>query len=226
MINKTPWLPRVSSDNIEEKCLSGSQKQYCAILAVDATGVGYTRINQTLDVFMRAKTLVEQHPKGKDVHFVWADKVAEHLNSTETWKSLTTVFSIDNADRKSENLLIVDNKAYNFKNFGGDLNKVSDFTDKDEDMKDFIVSMLDGKAGKTKPLPSPLFLPPPPPPYTQEDVTKLFVVALVCIAVLGALVWSYITFKKEETIKENIQAASGKKKKKEKRDGDYGVGDD
>merc|ERR1712216_625130 len=179
MINKTPWLPRVSSDNIEEKCLSGSQKQYCAILAVDATGVGYTRINQTLDVFMRAKTLVEQHPKGKDVHFVWADKVAEHLNSTETWKSLTTVFSMEKVDRKSENLIVMDNSNYVFKNFGGNLNKVTDLSDKDQDMRDFIVSMVEESSKAVTKLPSPLFKEPPPPPYTQEDITKIFVVLIV-----------------------------------------------
>jgi len=226
MINKNPWLPRVTSENIQEKCINGA-KQFCAILAVDATGVAYRRINQTLDVFIRAKKLVEQHPRAKDVEFVWADRIAEHLNSTtDSWKSLTTVFQIENAERKSENLLMLDNKAYTFKNFGGDLNKVTDFSDKDEDMRDFVVSMLDEKAGKVKPLPSPLFSPPPPPPYTQEDITKLFVLSLVCIAVLGGLAWSYITFKKEEAIKDSIEKASGKKKKKEKRDGEYSLGDD
>merc|ERR1711966_352993 len=226
MINKNPWLPRVTSENFEDKCINGG-KRFCAILAVDATGVAYRRINQTLDVFIRAKKLVEQHPRAKDVEFVWADRIAEHLNSTtDSWKSLTTVFQIENAERKSENLLMLDNKAYTFKNFGGDLNKVTDFSDKDEDMRDFVVSMLDEKAGKVKPLPSPLFSPPPPPPYTQEDITKLFVLSLVCIAVLGGLAWSYITFKKEEAIKDSIEKASGKKKKKEKRDGEYSLGDD
>merc|ERR1712054_247186 len=225
MINKNPWLPRVSTENFEDKCIHGG-KRFCAILAVDATGVGYTRINSTLDVFIRAQKLVEQHAKGSEVEFVWADKVAEHLNTTESWKSLTTVFNIKDAERRSENLLMVDNTNYVFKNFGGDLNKVTDFTDKDEDMKDFVVSMLDGKATRTTALPKPLFKEPPPPPYTQEDVTKIFVIIIVCIVVLGGLGWSYITFKKEEAIKEELQASSGKKKKKEKRDGDYGVGDD
>jgi len=225
MINKNPWLPRVSSDNIQERCLNG-EKKFCAILAVDSTGVGFTRINQTLDVFIRAKKLVEQHPKGNEVEFVWADKIAEHLNSTEAWKSLTTVFQLEHVDRASENLLVIDNSQYVFKNFGGDLNKVTDFTDKDEDMKDFIVSMLDGKASKTKALPRPLFNAPPPPPYTQEDITKLFVVGIVCVVVLAILAWSYITFKKEESIKQEIEASSGKKKKKNSRDGEYSVGDD
>jgi len=225
MINKNYWLPRVSSDNLQERCIN-SAKQYCAILAVDATGVSFSRINQTLAIFMKAKKLVEQHPKGSEVEFVWADKIAEHLNTTESWKSLTTVFNIKDAERRSENLLMVDNTNYVFKNFGGDLNKVTDFTDKDEDMKDFVVSMLEGKATRTSALPKPLFKEPPPPPYTQEDITKIFVIIIVCIVTLGALAWSYITFKKEESIKEELQASSGKKKKKEKRDGEYGVGDD
>jgi len=61
MINKNPWLPRVSYENLEDKCVNGN-KRYCAILAVDATGVSYTRINATLDVFMKAQKLVESHP--------------------------------------------------------------------------------------------------------------------------------------------------------------------
>merc|ERR1712178_673238 len=140
---------------------------------------------------MKAKKMVEQHAKGGEVEFVWADKIAEHINTTDSWKSLTTVFNIKDAERRSENLLMIDNSNYVFKNFGGDLNKVTDFTDKDEDMKDFIVSMLDGKAARTTPLPRPLFKEPPPPPYTQEDITKLFVVGVVCVVVLAILVWSY-----------------------------------
>jgi hypothetical protein len=224
MINKNPWLPRVSTENLEDKCINGG-KRFCAILAVDATGVGYTRINSTLDVFIRAQKLVEKHEKGKEVEFVWADKVAEHLNTTEAWKSLTTVFNMDNVDRKSENFVMVDNYNMVYKNFGGNLNKVTDLTDKEIDINDFVVSMLDGAAKQTVKLPSPLFQEPPPPPYTQEDVTKIFVVAIVCIAAIGALVWSYMTFKKEEAIKEELVNSGTKKSKKEKRDGEYGVGE-
>merc|ERR1712167_497821 len=189
-------------------------------------GVSYTRINSTLDVFMRAQKLVESHAKGSEVEFVWADKVAEHLNPTEAWKSLTTVFKMDNVDRKSENLVMLDNYNMVYKNFGGNLNKVTDLSDKEEDMKEFVVSMLDGTAKQTVALPSPLFLEPPPPPYTQEDITKIFVVLIVCVAAIAALVWSYMTFKKEEAIKEELVSSGSKKKKKEKRDGEYGVGDD
>jgi len=225
MINKNPWLPRVSTENFEDKCINGG-KRFCAILAVDATGVGYTRINSTLDVFMRAQKLVEKHEKGSEVEFVWADKVAEHLNTTESWKSLTTVFDIPNPDRKSENLVMMDNYNYVYKNFGGNLNKVTDLSDKEEDIKDFVVGMLDGAAKGTVPLPSPLFKEPPPPPYTQEDITKIFIVLIVCVAACAAMAWSYITFQKESAIKEELEKSNAKKKKAEKRDGEYGVGDD
>jgi len=224
MINKNPWLPRVSTENFEDKCINGG-KRFCAILAVDPTGVGYTRINSTLDVFMRAQKLVESHEKGAEVEFVWADKVAEHLNTTESWKSLTTVFNIPNPDRKSENLVVLDNYNYVYKNFGGNLNKVTDLSGKQEDIRDFVVGMLDGSAKGTVPLPNPLFKEPPPPPYTQEDVTKIFVVLIVCAAAIAAMAWSYITFQKEAQIKEELDKAAGKKKR-EKRDGEYGVGDD
>merc|ERR1711865_261815 len=209
----------------EDKCIHSS-KRFCAILAVDATGVGYTRINSTLDVFMRAQKLVEKHAKGSEVEFVWADKVAEHLNTTEAWKSLTTVFKIEKPDRKSENLIMVDSYNMIYKNFGGQLNKVTDLSEKEEDIKDFVVGMLDGTSKQTVALPSPLFQEPPPPPYTQEDITKMFVVMIVCAVAIAALVWSYITFKKEEAIKEEIHVTATKKKKKEVRDGAYGVGDD
>lgn len=225
MINKNPWLPRVSTENFEEKCVYGA-KRFCAILAVDATGVSYTRINSTLDVFMRAQKLVESHAKGSEVEFVWADKVAEHLNTTEEWKSLTTVFSMKEADRKSENLVMMDNSRMVYKNFGGNLNKVTDLADKEEDMKEFVISMLEETAKHTQPMPTPTFKEPPPPPYTQEDITKIFVVMIVCVFAIGAMAWSYVTFKKEEAIKEDLQASGGMKKKKAKRDGDYSLGDD
>jgi len=224
MINKNPWLPRISTENFEDKCIHSS-KRFCAILAVDATGVGYTRINATLDVFMRAQKLVEKHAQGAEVEFVWADKVAEHLNTTESWKSLTTVFNIEKPDRKSENLIMIDSYNMVYKSFGGQLNKVTDLSEKEDDIKDFIQGVLEGKAKHTVALPSPLFQEPPPPPYTQEDITKIFVVMIVCIAALAALVWSYVTFKKEEAIKETLHTTATKKKK-EKRDGEYGVGDD
>jgi hypothetical protein len=224
MINKTPWLPRISTENFEDRCMNGN-KRFCAILAVDATGVSYTRINSTLDVFMRAQKMVEEHPRGSEVEFVWADKVAEHLNTTEEWKSLTTVFNMEKVDRKSENLIVMDNSKYVFKNFGGNLNKVTDLSDKDQDMRDFIVSMVEESSKAVTKLPSPLFKEPPPPPYTQEDITKIFVVLIVCIAFVGALAWSYVTFRKEEAIKEELLAANPKKKR-EKRDGQYSLGDD
>jgi len=224
MINKTPWLPRISTENFEDRCMNGN-KRFCAILAVDATGVSYTRINSTLDVFMRAQKLVEEHPRGSEVEFVWADKVAEHLNTTEEWKSLTTVFNMEKVDRKSENLIVMDNSKLVFKNFGGNLNKVTDLSDKEQDMRDFIVSMVEESPKAVTSLPSPLFKEPPPPPYTQEDITKIFVVLIVCIAIVAALAWSYVTFRKEEAIKEEL-LASNPKKKKERRDGSYSLGDD
>ena len=113
---------------------------------------------------------------GNEIDFVWADKVAEHLNTTEVWKSLTTVFDIKDADRRTESLLVMDRDNYVYKNFGGNLNKVTDLTDKELDIEQFVTSMLDGKAKQTVALPSPIFKEPPPPPYTQEDITKIFVV--------------------------------------------------
>jgi len=224
MINKNPWLPRVSTENFEDRCING-EKRFCAILAVDATGVSYTRINQTLDVFMKAQKLVEKHPMGSQIEFVWADKVAEHLNTTEAWKSLTTVFNIPDADRRTESLLVMDRDNYVFKNFGGNLNKVTDLSDKELDIEAFVTSMLDGKAKQTVKLPSPVFKEPPPPPYTQEDITKIFVVIFVCGVAIAALAWSYVQFKHEQAIREDMDKASGKKKK-EKRDAEYSVGDD
>lgn len=223
MINKNPWLPRVSFENLEDRCVNGG-KRFCAILAVDATGVSYTRINATLDVFMKAQKLLESHEKGNEIEFVWADKVAEHLNTTETWKSLTTVFNIENADRRTESLIVMDNYNYNYKNFGGNLNKVTDLTDKELDIQAFVESILGGNAKGMAKLPSPLFTEPPPPPYTQEDITKIFVVFLVCAAAIAALGWSYVTFKKEQAIKEELEKGKGGKKK-EKRDGDYSTGE-
>jgi len=191
---------------------------------VDATGVTYTRINATLDVFMRAQKLLENHTKASEVEFVWADKVAEHLNTTESWKSLTTVFNIKEPTRSSENLVVVDNYNMVYKNFGGNLNKVTDLTGKDEDIKDFVASILDGGAKQLVPMPSPVFREPPPPPYTQEDVTKIFIIVIVCAFAFVAMAWSYITFMKEAEIKDDMSKLT--KKKKTKRDGDYGVGDD
>jgi len=224
MINKNPWLPRVSTENFEDRCINGA-KRYCAILAVDATGVSYTRINQTLDVFMKAQKLVEKHPKGGEIEFVWADKVAEHLNTTEVWKSLTTVFNINDADRRTESLLVMDRYNYNFKNFGGNLNKVTDLADKELDIHAFITSVLDDKSKQMVKLPSPIFQEPPPPPYTQEDITKLFVIMVVCGVSIAALAWSYVQFKSEQAIREDLDKASGKKKK-EKRDAEYAVSED
>lgn len=225
MINKNPSLPRVSSDNFEEKCIGGA-KRYCAILGVDATNVAYSRINQTLQVFMSAQKQIEKLPQGNEVEFVWADKIAEQFNTTEMWKSLTTVFSMKDADRKSESFVVTDNQQGTFKSFGGNLAKVTDLTGKDEEMKDFIANFMTGKAARTQKLPNPIFKPPPAPPYTQEELTKIFVVAIVGLAAIASLVWSYVTFKKEEAIREEIKAASGKKIKKEKRDHDYSIGED
>jgi len=116
-----------------------------------------------------------------------------------------------------------------FKSFGGNLAKVTDLSDKEEEFKDFITSILDNKAARMQSLPSPIFKEPPPPPYTQEDITRIFVVLVVCLVALAALTWSYITFQQEAAIREAVveaAKAAGKKIKKEKRDGDYGVGDD
>merc|ERR1711924_337135 len=113
-----------------------------------------------------------------------------------------------------------------FKSFGGNLAKVTDLTDKDEEMKEFITGFIEGKAARTQKLPNPIFSAPPPPPYTQEDITKIFVVLIICSAFISALIWSYMTFKKEESIREEMLADSGKKRKKEKRDVEYGIGDD
>lgn len=225
MINKNPSLPRISSDNLEEKCLYS--KRYCAILGVDATHVAYARINETLRVFMSAQQQILKHPSGKEIEFVWADKISEHHNTTEMWKSLTTVFSMKDADRKAESLVVTDNYYGTFKSFGGNLAKVTDMTGKDEEMHDFIKAFVEQKKGlRTEKLPSPIFTAPPPPPYTQEDITKIFVVAIVGAAAIASLMWSYMTFKKEEAIREELKAASTKKIKKEKRDNEYSTGED
>merc|ERR1712178_575047 len=105
---------------------------------------------------MGAKKMLESHPKAGEIEFVWADKIAEHLNTTEIWKSLTTVFDIKDADRKSENFIVTDNYMGTYKSFGGNLAKVTDLTDKDEEMKDFISGFISGKAARVQKLPSPI----------------------------------------------------------------------
>jgi len=172
---------------------------------------------------LKAQKLVESHPQGSEIEFVWADKVAEHLNTTDVWKSLTTVFNIEGADRRTESLVVMDRYNYNYKNFGGNFNKVTDLTDKELDIQAFVTSILDGNAKGMTALTTPLFVEPPPPPYTQEDITKMFVTFIVCAGAIAALAWSYVTFKKEQAIKEELEKGAGKKK--EKRDGEYSTGE-
>jgi hypothetical protein len=228
MINKNPTLPRVSTENFEDSCIGGS-KRFCAILAVDPRTVTYRRINETLGVFTKAQAMIANHPEAKNIEFMWADKIADYLNSTESWKSLYTVFGEEKPAPNGENFYVTDNYYMKFKSFGGNLNKVTDLSDKEEEFKDFITSILDNKAARMQSLPSPIFKEPPPPPYTQEDITRIFVVLVVCLVALAALTWSYITFQQEAAIREAVveaAKAAGKKIKKEKRDGEYGVGDD
>jgi hypothetical protein len=226
--NRLPLFPRVSSENFEEVCMSGT-KRYCAMLAADPRYITYRKINTTLEVFGRAGKMFEQDPELKDqIEFTWADKVSDYLNTTEQWRSLYSVFGSTNAEHRSINFYVTDNQKHVFKDFGGNLHKVSEMDGKDQEMKDFIQDFVAGNL-KTTPLPSPLFQAPPPPPYTQEDVTKLFVIGVVVLVVLVAMAWSYVVFQKEAAIKEeNSSRLSAHKRKKlaaKDKDGDYSVGE-
>merc|ERR1712195_8486 len=150
------------------------------------------------------------------------------INTTEAWKSLYSVFDVSDADHRSINFFVTDNKKHVFKDFGGNLHKVTDMDEKDSEMRDFIQEFVSGNLKSTS-LPRPLFHAPPPPPYTQEDLTKLFVTGVVALVVIIAMGWSYYVFQAEAAIKEQHHAALSKTKKKKAkkndRDGDYSVGE-
>merc|ERR1712195_375438 len=200
--NRLPLFPRVSSENFEEVCIN-SNKRYCAILAADPRYITYRKINTTLEVFGRTGQMFANESLADQIEFCWADKVSDYLNTTEAWKSLYSVFDVSDADHRSINFFVTDNKKHVFKDFGGNLKSTS--------------------------LPRPLFHAPPPPPYTQEDLTKLFVTGVVALVVIIAMGWSYYVFQAEAAIKEQHHAALSKTKKKKAkkndRDGDYSVGE-
>jgi hypothetical protein len=228
--NRLPLFPRVSSENFEEVCMTG-QKRYCAILAADPRYITYRKINTTLEVFGRAGKMFSEGEKelADQIEFAWADKISDYLNTTEQWRSLYSVFKSHDAEHRSINFFITDNQKGEFKDFGGNLHKVSDMEEKDQEMKEFISEFIAGNLKSSK-LPQPLFQAPPPPPYTQEDITKLFVLGIVLAVVFGALGWSYWVFHAEAAIKEkamsNLSSRKLKKNAAKDRDNQYSVGDD
>jgi len=217
-------FPRLSSENIEEVCLAGS-KRYCVILAVDPRYVSHKQVNTSMDVFLQASEMIAKVPALAEANaqFCWADKVGDYVNTTESWKSLHSIFGTT-PELYTIHLFITDNLHHSYKDFGGNLFKVTDWTEKEIEMKDFVEEFLLGKL-KTTPMPTPLFRPPPSPPMTQEEKSKLLVGCLVCSVVLVVLGWSFVTFKKEEKIREELINTGQLKKKKEKRDADYSLGD-
>jgi hypothetical protein len=226
--NRLPLFPRVSSENFEELCMNGP-KRYCAILAADPRYITYRKINTTLEVFGRAGKMFGNDPAIMDqIEFTWADKVSDYLNTTESWRSLYSVFGSPDAEHRSIHFYVTDNKEHVFKDFGGNLHKVTDMDEKDQEMKDFVQEFINGNLKSNK-LPTPLFRAPPPPPYTQEDMTKLYVLASVLLVVAVAMVWSYIQFQSEAAIKEErLNKMDPKKKKKlanRDKDGEYSVGE-
>lgn len=225
--NRLPLFPRVSSENFEEVCIN-SNKRYCAILAADPRYITYRKINTTLEVFGRTGQMFANGTLADQIEFCWADKVSDYLNTTDQWKSLYSVFDVSDADHRSINFFVTDNKDHVFKDFGGNLHKVTDMDEKDGEMRDFIQEFVSGNL-KSSALPRPLFNAPPPPPYTQEDLTKLFVTGIVVFVAFIAMAWSYFVFHAEAAIKDeqHSKLTSKKKKKasKKDRDGDYSVGE-
>jgi hypothetical protein len=218
-------FPRLSSENFEEVCVSGA-KRFCVILALDPRYISHKQVNASMEAFVQASDMVRADPKlgEASTQFCWADKVGEYVNTTESWKSMHTVFGTAQ-DLYSIHLFITDNQHHSYKDFGGNLFKLTDWTDKQVEMKEFVEEFVLGKL-KTSAMPYPLFQPPPPPPMTQEEKLKMFVVCLVCSGVLVVLAWSFVTFKKEEAIKEEmIKTGVLPKRRKEKRDGLYDIGD-
>jgi len=227
--NRLPLFPRVASENFEELCINGP-KRYCAILAADPRYITYRKINTTLEVFGRAGKMFENDASiMSQIEFTWADKVSDYLNTTESWRSLYSVFGSEEVDHRSIHFYVTDNVKHVFKDFGGNLHKVTDMDEKDQEMKEFVQEFIAGNL-KCNKLPTPLFQPPPPPPYTQEDMTKLLVLGIVVTVVVVALGWSYVVFQQEAAIKEEARnKLSAQKRKKldaKDKDGDYQVGED
>jgi len=218
-------FPRISTDNFEETCISGN-KRFCVILAVDPRYISHKQVNTSMNAFFQASEMVAAEPQLAEMgaQFCWADKVGEHVNTTDVWKSMYNVFGIPSPALYSMHLFITDNERHSYKDFGGNLFKVTDWTDKDIEMKEFVEEFLLGKL-KTSPMPSPLYKPPPSPPMSQEEKSKWLVGSLVCSATLMVFGWSFVTFKKEEAIKEELIKTGGLKRRKQKRDGDYNLGD-
>jgi len=215
-------FPRLSSENFEEVCMHGDSR-YCVILAADPRYVSHNQVNSSMGVFLQASKMVAKHPTLSQVgaKFCWADKVGEYINTTEVWKSIFVPFGIT-PEVYSIHLFITDNHRRSYKDFGGNLFKVTDWADKDEEISEFIDEFVGSKL-KTVSIPSPLFQAPPPPPYTQEEKSKLFITVVVCGVVLAVLGWSFVTFKQEQAIKEEMVASGQIKRRKEKRDGEYDI---
>merc|ERR1711934_485787 len=156
----------------------------------------------TLEVFGRAGKMFENDTSiMNQIEFTWADKVSDYLNTTESWRSLYSVFGSDDVEHRSIHFYVTDNQRHVFKDFGGNLHKVTDMDEKDQEMKEFVHEFINGNL-KCNKLPSPLFQAPPPPPYTQEDMTKLYVLGIVLVVVVVVLGWSYYVFHVEAAIKE------------------------
>jgi len=225
LANRVPVdFPRISSENFEETCVLGVHR-YCVILAADPRYVPYNQVQSSLDVFVKASKMVLDSPIVKDasLKFAWADKMAEYVNTTEVWKSMHRVFGTK-PEFYSIHLFVTDGELYTYKDFGGNLFKVTDWTEKETEVKEFVEEFVSGKLKAMK-LPTPMFREPAPPPMSQEDISKAFVGGIVCTVVLIVLGWSFVTFKKEEAVREELIKSGVMKRRKEKRDGNYDIGE-
>jgi len=217
-------FPRLSSENFEEVCINGDSR-YCVILAADPRYVSHNQVNSSMAVFLQASKMIAAHPTLADSNakFCWADKVGEYINTTEVWKSMFVPFGIT-PEVYSIHLFITDSSKRTYKDFGGNLFKVTDWEEKELEITEFVEEFVDEKL-KSLPIPNPLFQAPPPPPISEEEWSKIFVASLVCSIVLVILGWSFVTFKKEQALKEHLISTGVIKKKKEKRDAEYDIGE-
>jgi len=224
--NAESHFPRVSQDTFEQVALA-SDARFTAIFAADPRYVQHRTVLTALNVFKNAQKSVLADPALKDVappvQFLWADAMGEFVNTTQEWKSLHRVFgTVPSAH--TVHIFVTDRDKRTFKDFGGNLLKLTDWSGKADEIKDFVTEYAMGKLKATT-FPSPLFQEPPPPPLSQEEVTKRFIAVVVCAVVLFFLGFSFVTFKKEEAVREEIIKASGKKPKKERRDNNYEIGE-
>merc|ERR1712032_1028092 len=149
--------------------------------------------------------------------------MGDHVNTTQEWQSLHSVFRTP-VSASGVHIFVADRERNTFKDFGGNLIKLTDWQGKAEGVKELIELYASGRL-KAAVFPSPLFKEPPPPPLSQEEITKRFITVIVIAVVLFFLAFSFVTFKKEEAVREEMIKASGKKPKKEKRDCEYEIGE-